>query len=63
MRSSVTSKPAGRNGPGTGRRRSLGRHVLRIVCGPRASRVRKTMAKYLDEHNWYVMVGAARAGR
>lgn len=26
-------------------------------------RVRKTMAKYLDEYNWYVMVGAARAGR
>lgn len=23
--------------------------------------VRKTMAKYLDEYNWYVMVGAARA--
>ena len=23
-------------------------------------RVRKTMAKYLDEYNWYVMVGAAR---
>ena len=26
-------------------------------------RVRKTMAKYLDEYNWYVMVGAARVGR
>ena len=26
-------------------------------------RVPKTMAKYLDEYNWYVMVGAARAGR
>ena len=25
--------------------------------------VRKTMAKYLDEYNWYVMVGAARAAR
>lgn len=25
--------------------------------------VRKTIAKYLDEFNWYVMVGAARAGR
>jgi hypothetical protein len=25
--------------------------------------VRKTMAKYLDEYNWYVMVGAATAGR
>ena len=26
-------------------------------------RVRKTMAKYLDEYNWYVLVGAARVGR
>jgi hypothetical protein len=26
-------------------------------------RVRKTMAKYLDEFNWYVMVGAGRAAR
>lgn len=26
-------------------------------------RVQKTMAKYLDEYNWYVMVGAARADR
>jgi hypothetical protein len=25
--------------------------------------VRKTMAKYLDEYNWYVMVGAASASR
>ena len=25
--------------------------------------VRKTIAKYLDELNWYVMVGAARAAR
>ena len=27
------------------------------------TRVRKTMAKYLDEYNWYVMVGAERALR
>lgn len=26
-------------------------------------RVPKTFARYLDEHNWYVLVGAAQLGR
>ena len=33
---------------------------LQVLLG---YRVRKTMAKYLDEYNWYVMVGADRARR